>query len=73
MTYKCNGPVLPAQLLYGSGLRLLECLRLRVKDVDVSRREIVVPDGKVDVVGVKDGRGMFAGRREGRACPYFCV
>jgi integrase len=58
--------VLPAQLLYGSGLRLLECLRLRVKDVDVSRREIVVPDGKVDVVGVKDGRGMFAGRREGR-------
>ena len=35
--------VLPARLLYGGGLRLLECLRLRVKDVDVSRREILVP------------------------------
>jgi len=33
-------------LMYGSGLRLLECLRLRVKDVDVDRRQIVVRDGK---------------------------
>jgi integron integrase len=48
--------VLPAQLLYGSGLRLLECLRLRVKDVDVSRREIVVRDGK----GQKDRVTMIA-------------
>ena len=38
--------VLPARLLYGGGLRLLECLRLRVKDVDVSRREVLVRDGK---------------------------
>ena len=38
--------VLPARLLYGGGLRLLECLRLRVKDVEVSRREILVRDGK---------------------------
>ena len=38
--------ILPARLLYGGGLRLLECLRLRVKDVDVSRREILVRDGK---------------------------
>lgn len=37
---------IPARLLYGGGLRLLECLRLRVKDVDVSRREILVRDGK---------------------------
>lgn len=39
---------LMAQLLYGSGLRLLECLRLRVKDVDFARCEIVVREGKGD-------------------------
>ena len=37
---------LVASLLYGSGLRLLECLELRVKDVDFERREIVVRQGK---------------------------
>ena len=37
---------LVASLLYGSGLRLLEALRLRVKDVDFERREIVVRQGK---------------------------
>jgi len=35
-----------ASLLYGAGLRLLECCRLRVKDVDLDKREIVVRDGK---------------------------
>ncbi|MCJ7550789.1 MAG: integron integrase [Anaerolineae bacterium] len=35
-----------AQLLYGSGLRLMECLRLRVKDVDFEMRQITVRDGK---------------------------
>ena len=39
-------PWLMASLLYGAGLRLLECARLRVKDVDLERREIVVRDGK---------------------------
>jgi integron integrase len=39
-------PLLMASLLYGSGLRLLECARLRVKDVDFDRRELVVRDGK---------------------------
>jgi len=39
---------LAATLLYGSGLRLLECLQLRVKDVDFERREIVVRAGKGD-------------------------
>lgn len=34
------------QLLYGSGLRLLECLRLRVKDIDFQYRQIIVRDGK---------------------------
>jgi len=37
-----------ARLLYGSGLRLLECLRLRVKDVDFARRAIIVRDTKGD-------------------------
>ena len=39
-------PALIAQLLYGSGLRLLEALRLRVKDVDFAEGQIVVRDGK---------------------------
>ncbi|MBX3671105.1 MAG: integron integrase, partial [Rhodocyclaceae bacterium] len=39
-------PSLMGRLLYGSGMRLMECLRLRVKDVDFARLEIVVRDGK---------------------------
>lgn len=39
-----------ASLLYGSGLRIMEGVRLRVKDVELSRREILVRDGK----GFKD-------------------
>lgn len=34
-----------AQVLYGSGVRLMECLRLRVKDIDFAQRQIVVRDG----------------------------
>ena len=37
---------LMASLLYGTGMRLMECLRLRVKDVDFAYRQIVVRDGK---------------------------
>jgi integrase len=37
---------LVASLLYGSGLRLRECLRLRVKDVDFGQRHLIVRDGK---------------------------
>jgi hypothetical protein len=39
---------LAAILLYGSGLRLLECLQLRVKDVDFAAHEIVIRGGKGD-------------------------
>lgn len=41
---------LMASLMYGSGLRLMECLRLRVQDVDFDRGEITVRNGK----GAKD-------------------
>jgi len=43
------------RLLYGSGMRLMECCRLRVKDLDFSRREIVVREGKGD----RDRRTML--------------
>jgi len=39
-------PLLIASLLYGSGLRLQECLEIRVKDIDFERRQIVVRRGK---------------------------
>jgi integron integrase len=45
-------PWLMASLLYGAGLRLMECVRLRVQDVDFARREIMVRRGK----GNKDRR-----------------
>jgi integron integrase len=35
-----------ASLLYGAGLRVMECLRLRVKDVDLAYRQVLVRDGK---------------------------
>jgi integron integrase len=37
---------LMASLLYGCGLRLMECIRLRVKDIDFDRRSIIVRQGK---------------------------
>lgn len=39
---------LMASLLYGTGMRLMECVRLRVKDVDFERGEILVREGKGD-------------------------
>ena len=39
---------LMAQLLYGSGLRLMECVRLRVKDLDFAQRQLIVRAGKGD-------------------------
>ena len=46
---------LMASLLYGSGIRLMECVRLRVQDIDFVRREILVRRGK----GGKDRRTML--------------
>jgi len=48
---------LMGRLLYGTGMRLMECIRLRVKDVDFARREIVVRSGK----GAKDRVTMLPG------------
>ena len=48
---------LMASLLYGSGLRLMECLRLRIKDVDFARNEITVRSGK----GNKDRKTVLPG------------
>ena len=50
-----GGWQLMAKLLYGSGLRVSECLDLRVKDVDFARREITVRAGK----GLKDRRTLL--------------
>ncbi len=49
---------LVVSLLYGSGLRLLECLRLRIKDIDLERNQIVVREGK----GQKDRITMLSVR-----------
>lgn len=46
---------LMSALMYGAGLRLMECLRLRVQDVDIAGRQIMVRDGK----GGKDRRTML--------------
>ncbi len=46
---------LVSEVLYGSGLRLMEALRLRVQDLDFERRELTVRDGK----GSKDRRTML--------------
>jgi integron integrase len=48
-------PRLVAAILYGGGLRLLEALRLRIKDVDFAARLLVVREGK----GAKDRRTML--------------
>jgi integron integrase len=57
---------LMAELMYGSGLRLLECCRLRVKDVDFDRRQIVVREGKGDKDRVVPLPGSVVERLQGR-------
>jgi integrase len=48
--------LLMAQLLYGSGLRLMECIRLRVQDLDIERSRIYLRNGK----GRKDRTTLFS-------------
>jgi integron integrase len=51
-----NGtPWLMAMLLYGAGLRLMECCRLRIKDIEFSQNQILIRDGK----GGKDRHTML--------------
>lgn len=54
---------LVARLLYGSGLRLLEALRLRVKDIDFEYTQITVRDGK------RQGPRHRPGGKHGAAAP----
>lgn len=49
---------LMAKLIYGCGLRLMECVRLRVKDIDFERNQVIVRDGK----GMKDRVTMLPER-----------
>jgi hypothetical protein len=69
-----------AKPLYGSGLRLIECLRLRVKDVDLVQRQIVVRGG----IGAAwpsaprwmqrfDKQNFCANIRPGDVCSRWCA
>ena len=44
-----------AKLLYGCGLRLMECVRLRVKDIDFEQNQVIIREGK----GMKDRSTML--------------
>lgn len=58
-------PWLMASLLYGAGLRLIECARVRVKDVDFAYAQMTVRDGKGrrtgnDAPKLRGGRGVVS-------------
>ena len=62
-----NGvPRLIAILLYGGGLRLMECCRLRIKDIDFSRNEMLIRAGKGD----KDRHTMLPTAIEESLCKH---
>lgn len=55
LSHMTGTPLIVANLLYGSGLRLLEALRLRVKDIDFAMHSLIVREGK----GSKDRRTVL--------------
>jgi integrase len=57
LSFMEGSPRLVAALLYGAGLRLRECLQLRVKDIDFTTNQILVWEGK----GQKDRVTMLPG------------
>jgi integron integrase len=57
-----SAPALVLELLYGTGMRLLEGLRLRVKDIDLGANEVTVREGKGD----RDRRTMLPERLKTR-------
>jgi integron integrase len=61
--------LLMASLIYGGGLRITECLQLRVKDVDFARNEILVRNGK----GQKDRVTMLPDKVRGRLIGHLRV
>ena len=60
-------PAVMAGLLYGSGLRLLECCQLRIQDIDFARHEITVRAGK----GARDRRTMLPAKVEADLTRHF--
>lgn len=54
------------RLVYGTGMRITECLRLRVKDVDFEKREIVIREGK----GFKDRMTMLPQSLQQALCEH---
>jgi integron integrase len=66
MAHLTGAPWLVVGLLYGAGLRLQECLELRVKDIDFDRGEIVVRRGK----GRKDRRTLLPEVVRERLCRH---
>ncbi len=64
---RLNGThLLIGRLLYGTGMRLMEALRLRVKDVEFARHEIIVRDGK----GAKDRMAMLPRSVDAPLCAH---
>ena len=62
-------PQLVAKLLYGSGLRLMEALRLRVQDMDFGIKQLTVRDGQRQVHRVAGGGHACTQRAPGASAP----